>query len=169
MNDGFVQTVIKHRDCVCVWGVCDRVTVQSFSNLLKCHTREFQASVECWEDHTHTHQYTHTHTHTHTSTHTHTHTHTSTHTHQYTHTHTHQYTHQYTHTHTPVHTHTSTQTNALQVHVAFVSYVVIRDLTIHSTHDSIRFTILFYKMRFKTNYKLNVTYYCLDKMLHVSL
>ncbi len=44
-----------------------------------------------------------------------------------------------------------------------------RDVTIHSTHDSIQFTIFFTK-RFKTNYKLNVSfYYCLDKMQHVSL
>ncbi len=48
---------------------------------------------------------------------------------------------------------------------------VIRDVTIQSTHDSIlisRFDSRLYlnKMRFKTNYKLNVSfYYCLDKML----
>ncbi len=40
-----------------------------------------------------------------------------------------------------------------------------RDVTIHSTHDSIHdLFYFFYKMRFKTNYKLNVSfYYCLDK------
>ncbi len=41
--------------------------------------------------------------------------------------------------------------------------VLLRDVTIHSTHDSIqdfdfmiRFTVVINKMRFKTNYKLNV-------------
>lgn len=51
----------------------------------------------------------------------------------------------------------------------------IRDITIHSTHDfdfTMRFIIIifFYKMRVKTNDKLNVSlYYCLYTMLHVSL
>ncbi len=90
-----------------------------------------------------------------------------------------------------IHVNQSVQFNLiLKRHVCFIwwtdwtfihskTLINTRDVTIHSTHDSIYdfdFTIWFdswfylNKMRFKTNYKLNVSfYYCLKKMLHVSL